>query len=86
MHLSQFIYYMVSDPVLAEDLTQETFIRVYKGRFRNEAAMGTYIRRIARNLVYDTYNIIVQTYSIYKVETIKISIISAILVLIIMLY
>lgn len=51
----RYIYYMVSDPSLAEDLTQETFIRVYKGQYRNEAVMSTYIRRIARNLVYDTY-------------------------------
>jgi len=51
----QFIYYMVSDPSLAEDLTQETFLRVFKGQFRNEAALSTYIRKIARNIVYDTY-------------------------------
>ncbi|AVK85461.1 RNA polymerase sigma factor [Lysinibacillus sp. B2A1] len=51
----QFIYYMVSDPSLAEDLTQETFLRVYKGQFRNEAALSTYIRKIARNIVYDMY-------------------------------
>lgn len=51
----QYIYYMVSDPSLAEDLTQETFLRVYKGQFRKEAAMVTYIRKIARNIVYDTY-------------------------------
>lgn len=51
----QFIYYMVSDPSLAEDLTQETFLRVYKGQFRNDAALGTYIRKIARNIVYDSY-------------------------------
>jgi len=51
----QYIYYMVSDTSLAEDLTQETFLRVYKGRFRQEAAMSTYIRQIARNIVYDHY-------------------------------
>lgn len=51
----QYIYYMVSDAGLAEDLTQETFLRVYKGKFRQEAAMSTYIRQIARNLVYDHY-------------------------------
>ena len=51
----QYIFYMVSDTNLAEDLTQETFLRVYNGKFRQEAAMSTYIRQIARNLVYDYY-------------------------------
>ena len=37
---------------LAEDITQETFIRVYKGlnNFRNEAQIGTWIYRIALNV------------------------------------
>lgn len=51
----QYIFYMVSDTNLAEDLTQETFLRVYNGKFRQEAAMSTYIRQIARNLVYDHF-------------------------------
>jgi RNA polymerase sigma-70 factor, ECF subfamily len=39
---------------LAEDITQETFIRVYKGlhSFRNEAQIGTWIYRIALNVCH----------------------------------
>ncbi len=39
---------------LAEDITQETFIRVYKGlnNFRNEAQIGTWIYRIALNVCH----------------------------------
>ena len=51
----KYIYYMISDSSLAEELTQETFLKVYKSNFRNESSISTYIRRIARNLVYDTY-------------------------------
>lgn len=51
----QYIRYMVSNAELAEDLTQETFFRVYKGTFRHETKLNTYIRQIARNLVYDYY-------------------------------
>lgn len=51
----KYILYMTSDATLAEDLTQETFLRVYKGNFRNEASISTYVHRIARNLVYDSY-------------------------------
>jgi len=39
---------------LAEDITQETFIRVYRGlhSFRNEAQIGTWIYRIALNVCH----------------------------------
>ncbi len=51
----QYIRYMVTNAELAEDLTQETFLRVYKNTFRHEASITTYIRQIARNIVYDYY-------------------------------
>lgn len=51
----QYIFYMVSSKELAEDLTQETFVRVFNSEFRGDAEWGTYIRQIARNLVYDHY-------------------------------
>ncbi|MGE7021694.1 RNA polymerase sigma factor [Solibacillus cecembensis] len=51
----QYIRYMVTNAELAEDLTQETFLRVYKNTFRQEASITTYIRQIARNIVYDHY-------------------------------
>ncbi|WP_431027141.1 RNA polymerase sigma factor [Lysinibacillus sp. LZ02] len=49
------IFYMVDDETLAEDLTQETFLRVYKGNFKQQAKLSTYIHQIARNLVVDHY-------------------------------
>lgn len=51
----QYIRYMVSNVELAEDLTQETFLKFYKAKFRHEASAETFIRQIARNLVYDHY-------------------------------
>lgn len=51
-----FIRYMVGKAELAEDLTQETFLRIYKtqnlGRVEHVAV---YTRQVARNLVYDYY-------------------------------
>ena len=42
----------VNDKDLAKDLTQETFIQVWKNleKFRNESAIGTWIFRIASNI------------------------------------
>jgi len=39
---------------IAEDICQETFIRVYKGmaKFRNDAQLGTWIYRIALNVCH----------------------------------
>lgn len=51
----QYIRYMVTNVELAEDLTQETFLRVYKSEFRHESSITIYIRQIARNIVYDHY-------------------------------
>ncbi len=51
----KYIYLMVSHTQLAEDLTQETFVRVLKGNFRNEAHIKTFVRQIARNLIIDYY-------------------------------
>lgn len=54
-NIYQFIYFLTLDEVLAEDLMQETFIRAYNGRqsFRQQANTLTWLRTIARNLVYD---------------------------------
>jgi RNA polymerase sigma-70 factor, ECF subfamily len=50
-----FIYRMVRSEQDAADLTQETFIRVYKGlpRLREGAAASAWVRRIATNLCLD---------------------------------
>ena len=45
------LYLMVKNRDLAEDLFQETFIKVWKQlpNFRNESSLGTWIFRIASN-------------------------------------
>jgi RNA polymerase sigma-70 factor (ECF subfamily) len=46
---------LVNDAAEAEDLTQETLIRVYRGlpQFRGESSLTTWALRIARNVVQD---------------------------------
>ncbi|MGD7043141.1 RNA polymerase sigma factor [Jeotgalibacillus proteolyticus] len=51
----KYIYYMVRDQHVAEDLTQETFINVYKSinEFRHDSNILTWILKIARNVTFD---------------------------------
>lgn len=52
----RFIYYMVYDVKLTEDLTQDTFFKVWKSLSRYEERKGTftsYLFTVARNLVID---------------------------------
>ncbi len=53
----RIILNQVRDPAEAEDLTQETLINAYRGlsNFRGQASLGTWILRIARNVVLDRY-------------------------------
>jgi RNA polymerase sigma-70 factor (ECF subfamily) len=48
----RFIFCMVSDRSLAEELAQETFVRAYKnlGALRDEARLSTWLFGIARNV------------------------------------
>lgn len=50
-----FVCKMTNDPVEAEDLTQEIFLRVYTAihRFRGESSFQTWLYRIAHNLCVD---------------------------------
>ena len=50
-----WIVQIVHDPGLAEDLTIETFWRVYRtrGRFDTRYSFGAWVRRIAANLALD---------------------------------
>ncbi len=50
-----YLYNMVGDRELAEDLTQETFVRAWQAlsSFRGGAAFGTWLYRIATNLAID---------------------------------
>ncbi len=51
----RFLRHLVGDAALAEDLTQETFIRVYRklGSFRHRAKFSTWVFQIARNAGID---------------------------------
>ncbi len=46
---------LVGETSVAEDLTQDTFVRAWEnlGRLRHEQAFGGWLRRIALNLVWD---------------------------------
>src|SRR5690242_12304797 len=50
----KFIYSMIGDECLAEELTQETFLGAYKGinSLRGEAKLRTWLCGIAKNIVY----------------------------------
>ena len=52
-----YLFRMTQDSDLAEDLTQETFIRVHKGlpNFREESNLSTWIYRIATNASFDYF-------------------------------
>lgn len=53
----KFIYAMLGDHSLAEELTQETFLGAYKnlGMLRHEAALKTWLCSIAKNKVYRSF-------------------------------
>jgi RNA polymerase sigma-70 factor (ECF subfamily) len=52
-----FVYRMVNSPEEAEDLTQETFVAVYKklGTLKDDNKFEQWLFRIARNFVYQSY-------------------------------
>jgi RNA polymerase sigma-70 factor (ECF subfamily) len=51
----RFIFCMVNEPVLAEELAQETFVRAYRtlGAFRDDAKLSTWLFGIARNVTHE---------------------------------
>jgi RNA polymerase sigma-70 factor (ECF subfamily) len=53
----RFILLMTGSKEEAEDLTQEVFIKAYKGLagFKGEASYKTWLYSIARNITYDHY-------------------------------
>ena len=53
-NIYRYIFYMVSDTQLAEDLTQEVFLRIYKSNSKPQT-IATYVRQVARHLVIDYY-------------------------------
>ncbi|HKC04808.1 MAG TPA: RNA polymerase sigma factor [Patescibacteria group bacterium] len=53
----RFIYYLIGDEFLAEDLTQNTFLRAWNGLTNfslNKGTFQSYLYTIARNLVIDS--------------------------------
>jgi RNA polymerase sigma-70 factor (ECF subfamily) len=55
----KFIYAMLGDQSLAEELTQETFLGAYKGihTLRGEAQLKTWLCGIAKNVVYKSFRL-----------------------------
>ncbi|TSI02620.1 RNA polymerase sigma factor [Lysinibacillus sp. BW-2-10] len=51
----KYIFYLVQNETIAKDLMQDTFLKAYRNyhHFRNEASELTWLRKIARNVVYD---------------------------------
>ncbi len=54
-HVWRFLRHLLGDPTLAEDVTQETFIRVYRKleTFRFRSRFSTWVFQIARNAGID---------------------------------
>ena len=54
-HVWRFLRHLLGDPSLAEDITQETFVRVYRklGTFRFRSKFSTWVFQIARNAGID---------------------------------
>jgi RNA polymerase sigma-70 factor (ECF subfamily) len=52
----RFIFYMVNDRALAEELAQETFVRAYRnlGALRDEAKLSIWLFGIARNVARES--------------------------------
>lgn len=55
----QYIYYRVSNREMAQDLTQETFLKLVKSirRYQPTASFSTFLYRIAHNTVIDSYRV-----------------------------
>ncbi|MFZ0577147.1 MAG: RNA polymerase sigma factor [Psychrobacillus psychrotolerans] len=70
-----FIYFLVRHKECAEDLTQETFYKAYKGlgAFNKEASTSTWLLKIARNVTYDYFRRkrVVQFFSFEKEHDIE---------------
>ena len=51
-----FIFYMVNDPALSEELAQETFVRAYKSlsALRDETKLSSWLFGIAKNVVRES--------------------------------
>ena len=54
-HVWRFLRHLLGDPDLAEDITQETFVRIYRrmGTFRFRSKFSTWVFQVARNAGID---------------------------------
>jgi RNA polymerase sigma factor (sigma-70 family) len=71
-----YLLRMTQNPTEAEDLAQETFIRVHRSlpNFRSESSLSTWIYRIATNVSFDHFRRsstrqAENTYSLNELET-----------------
>ena len=55
--IHRHILHLVRDPIEAEDLTQETFLRVHRklDSLQDRAMLGVWLYRIATNICYDRF-------------------------------
>ena len=52
----KYCYFKTGDAVLAEDITQETFLRFYKaGKYHEHGKIMAYLYTIAANLIKDSF-------------------------------
>lgn len=53
----RYIFLLVQNKEIAEDLTQETFIKVFQNlnRFHQQSSLNTWIIQIAKNTTYDYF-------------------------------
>ncbi|TQR06760.1 RNA polymerase sigma factor [Psychrobacillus soli] len=70
-----YIYLLVRHKEFAEDLTQETFYKAYKGlnTFNKQASTATWLLKIARNVTYDYFRRkrVIQFFSFDKVQDLE---------------
>ena len=74
-HIYNYLLRMTQNKAVAEDLTQETFIRVHRSlpSFRGEASISTWIYRIATNISLDYFKrsgnrLVAQAVSLDEIE------------------
>ena len=53
----RFVLHLTGQPAMAEDITQDCFVRAYRflKRYRGESRFSTWLFSIARNCVYDEF-------------------------------
>ena len=76
-NIYRFIYFHVRHKELAEDLTQETFYRVFKSlhTYKQNSSLETWIKKIARNATFDYFRRkkVIRFFSLGKIDMIDLN-------------